>query len=340
MRTDDLPAQEICEHFDLGQPSGFTGLGGTRNSNFRLTTDHGNWIVRRRYEGYCAPDRITFDHSAADFLARNGAPVIPPIKDSEGNSYWNRDGIVWEVYRFIEGRHLRDGDQSDVDALAQALSRFHGVGREFPRRCEKIGPRGETDPANIMERIDRIQHESPDAADILTSYRTALASAAAELSDENYASLPHTLVHGDVQPANLIIADGRVAAFVDLDWIAWRPRIYDFGWAILCCCASHKTPIGEGDIWSLSQSPLLAPQVLHSFVKAYGDLTDSEIKALGPQVVLTWVHVRIGLALKAAPEERAAFLSRRAVPTASYDASVVDKRIRSLIGMLEATRTI
>jgi Ser/Thr protein kinase RdoA (MazF antagonist) len=339
MHSNDLPAQEICERFQLGQPTGFSPLGGTRNRNFRLTTDQGKWIVRHRFEGYCQPERVRFDHQAAEFLAEHDVPVVPPLK-TDGESLWIHRDAAWEVYRFVEGRPLRDGDRSDVGALARALSRFHGVGKSFTLRCEKIGERGETDPTNISERIDRIERENPDATDVLTSYRSALASAASQLSAADYASLPHTLVHGDVQPANLIMNQCAVAAFVDLDWMAWRPRIYDLGWAILCCCAGHKTPIGEGNIWSLSQSPLLDPCTLQGFVRAYGDLTEAEMAALRPQVVLTWVHIRIGLALKAAPEERVAFLSRRAGEMATHSASGADEWIRSLIGQLEATGTV
>lgn len=339
MSLDSLPASDICARFRLGNPIDVKTLGGTRNTNYLLTTDKGRWIVRHRYEGYCAHERLAFDHEAAEFLAEHEAPVVPATSDIDGNSYWARDGVVWEVYRFVEGRHLLDGDPGDVIALAKALSQFHRAGSKFPLRCDKIGPRGETDPANILERIDRIAAEDRNTKDVLTSYRAALSSAASALSGEDYASLPHTLVHGDVQPANILMSDNGVAALVDLDWMAWRPRIYDFGWAILCCCARHETPIGEGDIWSLSQSPLLDPETLQGFIDVYGGVTEAEMTALAPQVILTWIHVRIGLALKARPEERLAFLSRRTAAV-SGNKSGDDGWISSLINQLEATGTI
>lgn len=308
------PVPAVCELFSLGSPVAVAEAGGTRNITFVVETDHGRWVVRRRHAGYCDPDRISFDHSAARFLGEQGVPVLPPVMDSDGNTVARIGDDIWEAYPFAEGRHLRDGNRQDVLALAKSLARFHQAGSAFDGRCDKLGARGETSPVHLLESIRKIQAESPDAAEALDAYEDAARSASEKLSDEAWAALPHTLVHGDVQPANIIMDNGEVKAFLDLDWIAWRPRIYDFCFALLCCAASHEMPLGEGDVWTLTQSPrldnALAREFLSEYERSSSQLTNAEEAALGPQMTLSWCHIRVDNCLKVHPEQRRAFLER------------------------------
>jgi len=331
-RTEQLEHMEICSRFGLGELASVGRLGGTRSVSFVFRTDKGRWLVRRRFEGYCDPERLRFDHEAARFLAQNGAAVLAPLPTPDGAVCYRNDSGLWEVYPFVKGRRLADGDSGDVLALAKSLARLHEAGRSFQLRCDKLGPRGETDPDGLLMDMQRLEAESPDAAEALIPYRKAVERAAANLPLELYESLPHTLVHGDVQPANVLMNDEAVAAFVDLDWLAWRPRIYDLAFAILCCCARHAKPIGAGDIWLLSQTPEFDPGVAVGFLSVYEShstpLTSDERKSLPPQVMLTWSHVRVGCALKAPERERLKLLTRDT--ESDGGASYIGRIMRSL----------
>lgn len=305
---------QICSGFGLGELVEVRELGGTRNVSFAVTTNHGKWLVRRRYEGYCEPERIAFDHTAARFLSEHGAAVPPPISETDGSTFWKNDQEIWEVYPWIEGRFLKDGEAEDVRILAEALAKLHEAGNAFQLRYDKRGPRGETDPQTLLANADRVEAESPDTAQVLADYRRAIIEAEEKLPLSLYSSLPHTLVHGDVQPANILVGNGRINGFIDLDWVAWRPRIYDLAFALLCCVASHEKPVGEGDIWSISQSQIFDAATVEEFLAVYQHhtlpLTNRENAALGPQMELTWCHIRVDNSLKAPPEERRVFLER------------------------------
>lgn len=308
------PIPDICAAFGLGELVSTTEAGGTRNKSFIVETGRGRWVIRRRFPGYCDPDRIAFDHSAAAYLAQRGAPILAPQPDARGVTFIQLAGDIWEVYAFCQGRHLRDGDEGDVVALAGSLAELHEAGRSFGGRYNKLGPRGETDPDHLLASIARVRADSPDADDLLQTYAKTMADASSKLPDELYLSLPHTLVHGDVQPANIMMGDGCVTAFLDIDWCAWRPRIYDLCFALLCCCASHKHPVGDGDVWALTQSPNLDPQLARAFLEVYQSryvsLTQPEQAALAPQLVLSWCHVRVDNSLKVPAGERRRFLER------------------------------
>jgi Ser/Thr protein kinase RdoA (MazF antagonist) len=201
----------------------------------------------------------------------------------------------------------------DVRATAQALAAFHTAGRDFPSIADgqKLGPRGETDPAELFLLIDKLH---PDGGEALNNYRAWTEQASQELSDDRFAALPQTLIHGDIQPANIIIDDGKVKALIDLDWCDRRPRVYDLAFAILLCCARHDQPIDGSDIWSLTQTPWVDRELTKEFFHAYAErgwpLSADEIDTLHPQVVLSWCHCRLAGAMKVEPSQRREFLER------------------------------
>ncbi len=202
----------------------------------------------------------------------------------------------------------------DLQALAEGLAQFHRAAQGFNRHARKLGPRGETDPVELRAQCHELEAGSPECAQALKPLREWLAAAEITFPERVFTALPATVVHGDVQPANVLVRGGRVAAFVDLDWCAWRPRIYDLAFAILFCCATHETPIQGGDVWSLTQPPRVDADVVRSFVGAYErhtqPLIPQEREVLPSQLVLSWCHCRIGGAFKVSAGERTAFLSR------------------------------
>lgn len=311
-------AQTLCaltRVYELGSLHGWTALGGTRNRNFRIETSSGVWLARRRYEAYSSDEQIRFDHGVALHLSERGTTTVPPKRLPGGGTVWcDAGGSSWEVQPFVEGRQLREADPDGVAALAEALARFHEAGEDFTERCDKLGPRGETDPGMLTDKAEQLAAAGPACADAATPYLAWLAWASQELPGGRFAALPATVVHGDVQPANILVKDGKVAAFIDLDWCAWRPRIYDLGFALLFCCADHETPIDGGDIWSLTQPPYLGEETFRRFLERYQQygrpLTPDESEALPAQIILSWCHTRIMGAFKVPAEHRAAFLAR------------------------------
>ena len=318
--------ETIARAFNLGTPIACASLGGTRNENVRLTTEAGDWVVRLRYSGYSNPDRVDFDHAALAHLARRQVPVLLPRTMESGAICLVEGDAVWEVFPFIEGESPVEGNAEHVEAVGAALSRLHAAGKGFGPRLNKLGPRGEMDPIELLDIATRINGESPECTAVLRPYRCWTVSAARALTQREYEALPHTLVHGDIQPANIIMVDGHVAAFVDWDWCAWRPRIYDLACALLFCCARHEAPIDGASIWSLTQPATFDTSLVRRFFKAYAVVSApmdmSEKAALQHQIHLTWCHCRLAGALKVARERRLEFLARGPADIAEFTAGI------------------
>jgi Ser/Thr protein kinase RdoA (MazF antagonist) len=309
-----MKVETLCARYKLGRILSCRPAGGTRNTSFLIATDAGNWFIRRRYSGYSQPERIAFDHAALDHLKARGAPVVAPVRQSwrrcDGESWLEENDEAWEVFPAIAGREFREGDANDLRLLAKGLAEFHLAGQDFKLRYDKLGPRGETDPAELLRLCQIHQKDAPAQQ----RYRDWIDQAAAELTTQEWASLPHTLVHGDVQPANVLIDSSGRAWFVDPDWAAWRPRIYDLAFAILLCCAQHPSPIRGDDIWSLTQPARIRRDLSEDFLHRYNalmwPLEPREREALRPQIILSWCHCRIMGAMKVPPQDRQAFLDR------------------------------
>lgn len=308
LQTKLLPA------YGLAPITSLAIVSGTRNDNYRLETETATWFLRRRFEGYSTPERIAFDHAAIRHLAEHSAPVVLPHETTDGAT-WIADGPrAWEVFPFQGGTHPAEGNTAHAAAIGDALGKFHAAGLEFRPRYDKLGPRGETDPLQMLDLAARIDRESPGCTPVLRSYRRWVVETAEVLPLRRYESLPHTLVHGDIQPANILMRDGAVAAFVDLDWCAWRPRIYDLAFAFLFCCATHESSIDGGDIWSLTQPLALQETLVRAFLQSYErrvePISNTERDAVVSQSILGWCHCRLAGALKVPPDRRREFLAR------------------------------
>jgi Ser/Thr protein kinase RdoA (MazF antagonist) len=311
MNTEQI--QKLCDQYGLGRLSRCENAGGTRNTNCLVQTNRGDWFIRKRFSGYSSPARITFDHRAIEFLRSKDVPVAAPKKSNSGDTFWSNGDGVWEVFPALSGRHLRDGDENDVRLLAKALTRFHRAARSFGERFAKLSPRGETDPCQLLTIARAMCEQDPDCAEAIKPYEKWIEAAERQLCDKNFSALPHTLVHGDVQPANVLV-DGDRVSFVDFDWCAWRPRMYDLAFAILLCCSKHASPIRGEDIWSISQPVEVQPKLLQCFLDACAEagwpLSDAERAALPAQIMLSWCSCRLAGAGKVDSSRWREFLSR------------------------------
>jgi Ser/Thr protein kinase RdoA (MazF antagonist) len=92
------------------------------------------------------------------------------------------------------------------------------------------------------------------------------------------AALPMQLVHGDVRLSNVCRTVGGRTVYLDLGFLAWRPRVYDLAYAtafMLLALGGQRAP--EGFAWDR------IPQLVAAYeVAADVRLTPAEVCALGP----------------------------------------------------------
>jgi uncharacterized protein (TIGR02569 family) len=158
-----------------------------------------------RYLGDDAADVGAWNAGLFDRLDQRGFRVAKPIRAADGS--WVVNG--WVAERFLEGR---PPTMRDIPAVIDAIMAFHQalIGTSLPeyRKHEHtIYDRADewawgTIPHNIDPRLYRL-------ASRLATLRTPV-------------DLPEQLIHGDLNPDNILVADHLPPAIIDLAPY-WRP---------------------------------------------------------------------------------------------------------------------
>lgn len=126
-----------------------------------------------------------------------GVLVIEPLPGTE----WNRVGTD----RMIES----------FGTIGAGLARLHGLGRADRRRFVRL------QPDQIVEAVAIVSAARPDLAGDLSELSEALLASRPEAS-------PDVLLHGDVHPRNILVADTTVG-LIDLDQAGWGSAANDLG---------------------------------------------------------------------------------------------------------------
>ena len=301
----------VFSKFGIQQVSSVSRLGGTRNINLCVRCPDQSFFLRQRHPDYCDSAWIQFDHNAATFLRKHGASVQEPISTIDGKTWFYYRGKTWEAYPWVEGNPW-PGTRKALESVARNLATFHSAGIAFNESfCPGGYPRGEMTPHRLLALAKAL---APSCGHITKFYTSQVVEASKRLDDETYNSLPHTLVHGDIQPSNMIFSGSELSSFIDYDWLGRQPPIYDLAGAIIFFCGNREKPIDGGDIWSLSMPFTFDGGMITRFLQVYREHRcfpdDVLLPLLMEQVRLTWVHIRLSGAHKVKPPEREAFLSR------------------------------
>lgn len=270
--------------------------------------------MRRRHPDYCDEGWIQFDHEALAHLAKGGAPVNRPLSCKTGGTWFRQGNAIYEAYPWVSGNSFPETKEA-LRSVAENLAIFHKSGKSFSRRYDKGGYlRGEMSPERLIKNAVALKGISKEGNEMVHYYVSQVQVGVRRLNNETYHTLPATLVHGDIQPANAIFDKSHLLVFVDYDWMAIHPVIYDLAFAIIFFCGRRKEPIKGGDIWSLAApfefDEAVARTFLEIYIEATGKFSAVMRPALMEQLRLTWAHVRIDGAHKVPVADRLRFLAR------------------------------
>src|SRR5581483_1788859 len=77
-------------------------------------------------------ERIKEIHSVKRYFSDGGIPVIMPILNNSGESFFEYEGGFYALFPFIDERKLKEADITDeaLVSSAEMLSRLHLLGKE------------------------------------------------------------------------------------------------------------------------------------------------------------------------------------------------------------------
>ena len=277
-RFDPFELAIVLSHYELGviRSIGRLRRGSLKTPKLLITTDRGQFVLKRRLESQADPLRVRFAHAVQTRLASSGFPLPPlvqtrSIASDASRSLFVIKGRSYELFRFSAGQGY-DKSTMQTFAAGQGLAMFHNVTAPLASAHEPAS-RGlppsyhdnETVP-NVLRELALRMTNGSDANYLAEMYE----SAASRVNDAGFDRWPVQVIHGDWHPGNALFHGDRLVAVIDYDTARLGRRVLD----IASAAVQFSIEIIPGDPgqWpsELDEARLVA------MLRGYESLTDAQ----------------------------------------------------------------
>jgi len=225
---------QVCAQYELGKIKSIREFhrGSPQAPKVIIEAARGKFLLKRRSPRTSDPFRVAFVHGIQLYLHAHGFPTprIIGTRD-DNNSIYQRDGMVYELFRFVEGQPATGSDDETVGA-GMTLGRLHKliVGHRPAWDAGKGEPRVGTD---IDLMLEAVCEREPGCEEMVVRIRRPAAEAAHALDHSSLAGRETRIIHGDWHPGNLIYRDGQVVAVLDFDSARYCPPLVELANGLL-----------------------------------------------------------------------------------------------------------
>lgn len=239
---DKLSAQDInrlSDLFNLGEAKQFRFIEkGNINSNYILTTDRGNFVLRL-YK-FKSVKEAESELELLKYLSQKNFPCPIPIGNIE-----EVRGKPAACFEFIEGDILSKCEEKELTDAGSLLAKLHSLTKNYKFKYEREG-----------EGVSVIRYYLENKKDEILNSRFKdsmkfICFLEDELGKISFAQeLPSGVVHADVKPENMIRGrDGRMY-LIDFDNWYVDAFVVDLGSTIMWLCAQDgKISTGKMNIF-------------------------------------------------------------------------------------------
>ena len=224
--------------YEVGELVSAKGIAeGVENSNYLVDTTGGRFILTLYEKRVSADDLPLLDH-----LADHGLPVPRALKDRGGVAIQHLAGRPACLIEFLPGVSLSYPSAAQARAAGAALATMHRALADFaPIRPNALGPAGWS---ALLRRcgadLDRI------APGLAARLDEATRDVLARWPD----ALPHSAIHADLFPDNVLMRGDRVTGMIDFYFACTDIRAYDLAvmhsaWAFDSAGAPAAADVGR-----------------------------------------------------------------------------------------------
>jgi homoserine kinase type II len=193
--------QELAQwmrHYDLGDVVEFRGIpSGIENSNFFLTTTHGEYVLTI-FEKLTAA-QLPFYLDLMRHLAAHRVPVPDPVPRDDGALFGALHGKPTAIVTKLEGAAQLAPNVEHCAEVGHMLARMHLAGRDFPNHQPNL-----RSLSWWQEAVPSVLPFVSDAERALLS--SELAHQQAFFASADYAALPEGPCHCDLFRDNVLFA--------------------------------------------------------------------------------------------------------------------------------------
>jgi homoserine kinase type II len=214
--------------YDIGDVLACKGIAeGVENSNFLLTTAHGNFILTL-YEKRVAPKDLPFFIALMEHLAGQGVACPTPVRARDGQALRELCGRPAAIVTFLAGMWPRRIRPEHCAGLGAALAGLHRAGASFamtrPNDLSIAGWRG------LFESC------AARAGEVQPGLAAELAADLAALEAAWPADLPSGVIHADLFPDNVFFRDDRLSGLIDFYFACTDFLAYDLAICLNAWC--------------------------------------------------------------------------------------------------------
>ena len=225
-------ALAIAERFGLAADGAIVVAlpGGYSNDIARVDVPGGRFVVRRYGRLHVTRAAIAFEHAVVAHAADRMPEVVAPLRDPAGATIVDAPhGGLASASPYIAGR-TGGRDLPTARAAAAVLARFHRAQADVHvsgglRTARFVGTL-----AGLRERFAGFAADAATRRALDWDALVAASTSAVARVAPAAARLPIAIVHGDVNPGNVVAVEpGVVNGLIDFDFVHETERVYDVG---------------------------------------------------------------------------------------------------------------
>ncbi len=215
----------IIAEFDVGTLVSAKGIAeGVSNSNWLIETEQAQgeaaWFILTMYESRLDTGDLPFFLGLLDHLAERGCPVPRTIHDREDRPFRFHDGKALALIEFLPGVSVGQPTPEQARAVGHALAQVHLAVEEF--EGHRRNSMGLAAWKSLMDGCgeDGLRSIHPELGRIVSD-ELAL------LEREWPESLPHSIIHADLFPDNVLMHGNEVSGLIDFYFACDDITAYD-----------------------------------------------------------------------------------------------------------------
>lgn len=223
-----LGAEQLAEligEFDVGQLVSAKGIAeGVSNSNWLIDTTGadgaGARFILTMYEFRIEIEDLPFFLSLLDYLADQGCPVPRTIHDRQGRLFRLLGDKAIALIEFLPGVSVSEPTPGQAHAVGRALAQLHLTSAGFGQsRANGMG---------TAEWQRLAQECTPEGlAAIDPDFAAQVARELPQLVAEWPEHLPHSVIHADLFPDNVLMLGEQVTGLIDFYFACTDITAYD-----------------------------------------------------------------------------------------------------------------
>lgn len=230
--VDDNALREFLRSYEIGDLIKKTPIAeGVENSNYRVDTDQGQFILTL-FEKRVDEKDLPFFMGLMGHLSSKGLPVAAPVADKKGAVIKDLAKRPAVIVNFLNGRPHMTPHSRDCGELGAVLSALHLHVDGFPEQ--------QPNPLSLdgwRQLADACRKE----ADRCETGLAALIDAELAYLETNWpADLPAGVVHSDLFPDNVLFDGEKISGVIDFYFSCTDFFAYDLAVCINAWCFDEK----------------------------------------------------------------------------------------------------